>query len=270
MFSCTNFLEVKLPLSLASLASGDAAQRLFRRQETTGQCLLEVVGSWVHAAELLLLCCVYVFIFVRFLFVLHSGSDHDKSRTQKRAKSYSTAASIDTRADGMKLQLVSCFLFSLLQLWCQTDVSGPGSRAHGPDRYPDPEEEDWQVDTASSVTSPLPLSSSWRAYDHFLFSGSGASNHQQAQSSVASMSAVWKSGHQRPPETFEFQPPVKVRNQPEGSVVWLTLTDWLTNLCLLLHSLFFHSQSERFLQRRSSSEFTPLLLYVCLHACLSH
>lgn len=65
-----------------------------------------------------------------------------------------------------------------------------------------------------------PLSSAWRTDNHFLFSGGVASSHhQQAQSSVASVSAVWKSGHQRTPETFEFQSPEKVSNQLEGSVV---------------------------------------------------
>lgn len=47
-----------------------------------------------------------------------------------------------------------------------------------------------------------------------------ASNHQQVQSSVASISAVWKSGHQKTPETFEFQAPEKpVREVPAQKVI---------------------------------------------------
>lgn len=95
------------------------------------------------------------FLFCFCLFSPHSDCVDDKRRSQRRDESNNTALSNHTRREGINLQLVSCFLFpvAVLQLRCQTGVSGPGFRAPGPDRCPDPEEEDQQVAAASPVTS---------------------------------------------------------------------------------------------------------------------
>lgn len=167
-------------------------------------------------------------VFVYFLYLPYSCCAHDKSRTQKRNKSYNTAASIDSREGRHGTaapQLFPVFIPAAVMSDKRQRARVQGSWAR---QVPRP--RGGGLAGKYSVTSNQSFFLRSPRLDVLTItcslSGSTASNHQQVQSNVASMSAVWKSGHQRTPETFEFQPPEKVSSHPE---IKSFDTDWPTN-----------------------------------------
>lgn len=167
------------------------------------------------------LFCLFVFVYSHHTVVVFTT----KVALRKRDESNNTEASTDTCSGGHGAAARQLFPVFIRRPAAVMSDRRQRARVQGSWARQVPRSRGRGQAGRYSFTSHSSLFSARRTDNRFLFSGGVSSNHQQAQSSVASISTVWKSGHQRPPETFEFQSPEKVSNQSEGSIEGLSLTD---------------------------------------------